>query len=110
MTEIDSKHEPPASDEVLAYLCGDLSAEQEASFRSRMIDYPDLLRTLVAPFPEPAQSLDDDYLDGAEFARCWRDFQRRVDHRAKVVSFWPTVAAVAAVVAIVFISMYWNVR
>jgi hypothetical protein len=71
--------EPPTSDEMQAYIDGQLSAEEEADFRSRVIHYPELVRTLVAQFPEPAAPGDDDYLSDAEFSRQWDDFHERVD-------------------------------
>jgi hypothetical protein len=71
--------EPPTSDEMLAYINGELSAEEEADFRSRVIHYPELVRTLAARFPEPAAPGDDDYLSDAEFSRHRDDFHQRVD-------------------------------
>ena len=72
--------EPPTSDEMLAYITGELSAEEEADFRSRVIHYPELMRTLVAQFPEPAAPGDDDYLSDAEFSRHWGDVHEPDDH------------------------------
>src|ERR1041385_9265501 len=108
--KLDFTHEPPTADEMLAYLRGGLSAEEEANFRSRVIDYPELVRTLVADFPEPAQPQDADYLSDEEFARRWDDFQKRIDSSGTAVPFWRMVAAVAATVAVVFATMHWKVR
>jgi hypothetical protein len=74
-----SGEEPPTSDEMLAYINGELSADEEADFRSRVIHYPELVRTLVAQFPEPAAPGDDDYLSDAEFSRHWDEFYMWVD-------------------------------
>src|SRR5229473_3644267 len=38
--------EPPASEEVFAYMRGELSPEDEARLRERLVNYPDLVRTL----------------------------------------------------------------
>jgi len=107
--KFDVKSEPPTAHEMLEYLRGDLSAEEEASFRTRVIDYPELLRTLVADFPEPAQPDDPDYLSDEEFARRWTVVRKR-DWSHTVVPFWRTVAAVAAAVAVIFATMYWKTR
>lgn len=102
------KHEPPTSDEMLAYMRGELSADDEARFRDRLIPYPELVRTLTASFPaEGAEPGDDDYLSEEEYARHWAALQRRM-RRDAVVPFWPAVAAIAATLALVFGALYWR--
>jgi len=100
--------EPPTSDEMLAYLRGELSADEEAHFRDRLIPYPELVRTLTAPFPaEGAEPGDEDYLSNEELARHWAAMQKRMP-RGAVVQFWPSVAAIAATLALVFGALYWR--
>lgn len=102
------KHEPPTSDEMLAYMNGQLSAEEEEHFRDRLIPFPELVRTLAAPFPaEGAERGDVDYLSDAEFTRHWAAMQKRMP-RGNVVQFWPSVAAIAATLALVFGALYWQ--
>lgn len=103
-----TKHEPPTADEMLTYLQGGLTAEEEASFRSRVVWYPELVRALVAPFPEAANPGDSDYLSDDEFARRTADFFQRTDSVRKFVPFWRTVAAIAAAVAALFGAMLWR--
>ena len=98
--------EPPTSDEMLAYLRGELSADEAERFRDRLIPYPELVRTLAAPFPaDGAEPGDDDYLSDEEFARHWAAMQKRAP-RGAVVKFWPSVAAIAATVALCFGGLY----
>src|ERR1051325_10204358 len=42
--------DPPTAEEVLAYMSGELSAEEEERIRERLVCYPELVRTLTAPF------------------------------------------------------------
>src|SRR3954447_15685824 len=69
--------EPPTAEEVLAYTRGELTPEEEARIRERLIAYPDLVRTLTTPFPEPAEPGHPDYLSDHEFARHWKALQKR---------------------------------
>jgi hypothetical protein len=102
------KHEPPTSDEMLAYMRGELSVDEEARFRDRLIPYPELVRTLTAPFPtEGAEPGDEDYLSDRELTRHWAAMQTRMP-RGAVVQFWPSVAAIAATLALVFGALYWQ--
>jgi hypothetical protein len=100
--------EPPTSDEMLAYLRHELSAEDEARFRDRLIEYPELVRTLAAEFPsEGAELGDDDYMSDEEFARHRAALQKRMSGGA-VVHFWPAAAAVAATIALVLGGLFWR--
>lgn len=44
--------EPPTAEEMLAYMRGELSGEDEERMRERLACYPELSRSLAAPFPE----------------------------------------------------------
>jgi hypothetical protein len=100
--------EPPTADEVFAYMNGDLSPEEETRVRERLVCYPELARTLTAPFPtEGASPGDDDYLNDAELATHWAALQRR-RNRARVVPFWPVFGSIAAALAIVFAGLFWR--
>ncbi|HEY0372206.1 MAG TPA: hypothetical protein VGD79_09410 [Thermoanaerobaculia bacterium] len=101
--------EPPTTEEILAYSRGKLSAEAEEQMRERLMDYPDILRALAVPFPnEPAQPGDPDYVSDEEWPQHWAALQKRMD-RGRVVEFrrhaW---TALAAIVAIVFVGLYWQ--
>ena len=73
MTEEErAKNQPPTSEEMLAYTRGELSEDDAEAFRERVMAYPELVRMLAEPFPEPAQPGDADYLSEHEFARLWR--------------------------------------
>jgi len=103
-----SMPEPPTPDEMLAYVRGELSADDEARFRERLLPYPELVRTLTAPFPtEGAEPGDEDYLSDEDFARHWAAMQKRMP-RPAVVYLWPSVAAIAASLALVLGVLYWQ--
>ncbi len=102
------EHEPPTSDEMLAYLRGGMSPSEQESFRERLLPYPELIRTLTAEFPaEGARVGDEDYLSDAQFARQWKP---NLAPAGRLVEFWPAVAALAAALALVFGSFYWKAR
>jgi len=100
-------HEPPTSDEMLAYQRGEMSDEERARFRDRLIEYPELVRTLLAPFPEAAEPGDDDYMSDAEFDRHFAAMQKRMP-RGALVHFWPAMTAIAATLALVFGALLWQ--
>ena len=94
--------EPPTSEEMMKYTRGELSPEDAATVRERLVAYPDLVRTLTAPFPqEGAEPGDSDYLSDQEFAAHWASLQQRM-HRSRVSQFWPVISAIAAALAITF--------
>jgi hypothetical protein len=93
--------DPPTAEEMLAYTRGELSSEEEARVRERLLGYPDLVRTLTEPFPEPAQPGDPDFLSDIEFARRFREGSGRVD-------LWRYATAIAASVAVVFGLLLWQ--
>ena len=102
--------EPPAAEEVLAYMRSELSAEEAARVRERLVCHPDLVRTLTGSFPtEGAQPGDADYMSDREFASHWALLERRLK-RGRVVEFWPVLGAIAATLAVVFAGLYWQAR
>jgi hypothetical protein len=103
---------PPAAGEVLAFTRGELSPDAEAIMRDRLIAYPDLLRTLTAPFPEPAQPGDPDYLSDHELGRHWAALQKRRGRPegGNLLPFWRAFGAIAAMLAVVFGVLLWRAR
>ncbi len=102
--------EPPTSEEMLAYARGELSAEEEARVRERLVAYPELVRTLTAPFPSVgAEPGDPDYMPDGELAAHWASLQKRMS-RGRVVQFWPALSAIAATLALVFGALLWQAR
>jgi hypothetical protein len=100
--------EPPTAEEVLAYTRGELAPEEEARIRERLIAYPELVRTLTTPFPEPAEPDHPDYLSDHEFARHWKALQKRRGRSDGGLQFWRAFGAVAAAVAVVFGGLLWR--
>ena len=102
--------EPPAAEEALAYMRGELSEEEAVRVRERLVCRPDLVRTLTGAFPaEGAQPGDADYMSDREFASHWTALERRMK-RGRVVEFWPVFGAIAAALAIVFAGLFWQAR
>ncbi len=105
--------EPPAAEEVLAYMRGELPAHEAARVCERLVAYPELVRTLTAEFPaEGAEPGDPDYMPDDEFAKHWASLQRRMPRKepGRVLQFWPAISAIAAALAIVFGALYWQAR
>jgi hypothetical protein len=102
--------EPPAAEEVLAYSRGELTPDAEARIRERLIAYPELVRTLTAPFPEGAEPDHPDYLSDHEFARHWKVLQKRRQQRVGGLQFWRAFGAIAATVAVVFGALLWRAQ
>jgi hypothetical protein len=110
--------EPPTADEVLAYTRGELSPEEEASVRERLLCHPDLMRTLAAPFPaEGAKRGDPDYLTDAEYEFHWAALRRKARKSAPtvaasapgpVIHIWRFAAAIAAAIAVVLGASLWQ--
>jgi hypothetical protein len=105
--------EPPTAEEILAYTRGELTPEEEARVRERLVCYPDLVRTLTAPFPiEGAEPGDPDFLPDEELARHWEAMRKRVHHRGRdehrVLRFWRVSAALAAAMALLFGVLLWQ--
>ncbi len=113
--------EPPTVDELLAYERGELSQEDAERVQQLLVAYPELARAYATPFPtDDAQPSDSDYLAGDVIDRQWNAF--RAENRsgatnlaggssnARLLQFWPSVAAIAAAVAIVFGAMLWRTR
>src|SRR4051794_22595474 len=100
--------EPPTAEEVLAYTRGELAPEEEACIRERLIAYPELVRTLTTPFPEPAEPGHPDYLSDHEFARYWKALQKRRQRSNRGLQFWRAFGAIAAALAVVFGGLLWR--
>jgi len=100
--------EPPTAEKALAYLKGELAPDEEARIREQLIAYPDLLRTLTAPFPEPADPDHPDYLSDHEFARHWKALQKRRHHSEDGRQFWRAFGAIAAALAVVLGGLLWR--
>lgn len=102
--------EPPIAEEALAYSRGELSPDAEARVRERLIVYPELVRTLTAPFPEAAEPDHPDYLSDHEFARHWKSLQKRRQQPVRGLQFWRAFGAIAATVAVVFGGLLWRAQ
>jgi hypothetical protein len=125
--------DPPTVDELLAYERGALSQENAERVQQLLVAYPELARAYATPFPsDDAQLGDADYLTADVIDRQWNAFRAgnrsasanvagpasnaaggstpRVPQNARVLQFWPTVAAIAAAIAIVFGAMLWQTR
>ncbi|MEA2237599.1 MAG: hypothetical protein QOC81_2323 [Thermoanaerobaculia bacterium] len=111
--------EPPSVDELLAYERGELSNENAERVQQLLVAYPELARAYATPFPsDDAETGDPDYLAGDVIGRQWDAFRaanRSVAAnvaggaaKGRVLQFWPSVAAIAASVAIVFGAMLWQ--
>src|SRR5258706_7939148 len=67
--------EPPTAEEVLAYVQGELSGDEEARVHERLLAHPDMLRAAIAPFPsDDARPGHADYLPDDQVAKQWRGF------------------------------------
>lgn len=113
MADERRKVEPPSNEELLAYSRGELSAEEEARVRERLIAYPELVRALAEPFPrEGAEPGDPDYLSDEQFEADWAAMQRKMRGRSteggRIVQFWRAVSAIAAVVAVILGLGWWR--
>jgi hypothetical protein len=97
--------EPPTAEEVLAYTRGELSPQEEDRVRALLVAYPELAKTLTAPFP----SDDDDSLSSDEVSKRWKSFQSRIHNGGgKVLQFWRVSTALAAALALVFGGLLWR--
>jgi hypothetical protein len=102
--------EPPTAEEVLAYTRGELTPDEEARIRERLIAYPELVRTLTTPFPEAAEPDHPDYLSDHEFARHWKALQKRRQQPNGGLRFWRAFGAIAATLAVVFGALLWRAQ
>lgn len=104
--------EPPTAAEVLAYTRGELSGEDEARVRERLVCYPHLVRTLTTPFPEDdVQPGHPEFLSEHELARHWTALQKRIHSPSTgpgVLTFWRAAAAVAATLALLLGGLLWD--
>jgi len=113
--------EPPSVDELLAYERGELSNEDAERVQQLLVAYPELARAYATPFPsDDAQPGESDYLASDVIDRQWNALRAGNPSDAKkvasdgstgrVLQFWPSVAAIAAAIAIVFGAMLWRTR
>jgi hypothetical protein len=113
--------EPPTVDELLAYERGQLSKENAERVQQLLVAYPELARAYATAFPsDDAQPGDSDYLAGDVIDRQWNAFRAgnpsdaatvaSGGSKARVLQFWPSIAAFAAAVTIVFGAMLWRTR
>ena len=108
--------DPPSPEELLAYTRGELSEDEEARIRERLVCYPELVRALTEPFPtEGAEPGDADYMSDAEFAQHWASLQKRLRRKRpveenRVLQFWQWIGAIAAATSILLGGMLWRVR
>ncbi|HEV7486968.1 MAG TPA: hypothetical protein VGQ65_14915 [Thermoanaerobaculia bacterium] len=106
----EDRGEPPTAEEALAYMRGELTPDEEARVRQRLLAYPELVRTLTAPFPEPAESDHPDHLSEHEFARHWSALQKRRRQPQRGLRFWRAFGSVAAALAVVFGALLWRAQ
>lgn len=95
--------DPPTVEQLLAYERGELSKDEADHVQKLLVAYPELARAYATPFPDDDASLPDDVID-----RQWQAFQRRGVPNGRVLQFWPSVAAIAATLAIAFAAMLWQ--
>jgi len=101
--------DPPTAEEMLAYSRGELSAEEEARVRERLVSHPDLVRTMTEPFPsEGAEPGDPDFMSDEEFATHWASLRNPIPRRGRVLHFWHYSTAIAATLAIVLTTLLWQ--
>ncbi|HEX7152508.1 MAG TPA: hypothetical protein VF618_13555 [Thermoanaerobaculia bacterium] len=105
----------PSDEELLAYSNGELPPDRAARVREALAHYPDLAQALAQPFPEEVKPDDPDYLPPDELARQWERLRRDVHAGArppegKVLQFWRTTTALAAMLALVFGGLLWRAR
>jgi len=105
--------DPPTAEEVLAFTRGELGPEENARIREKLVAYPELVRTMTAEFPtEGAAPGDSDYLSDDEFAKHWASLKKRMPDAggARVLQFWPAFGSIAAALAVVFGTLFWQAR
>ena len=95
--------EPPTVDELLAYERGELSNADAERVQQLLIAYPELARAYATPFPSDDAELPDGVVD-----RQWKAFRDGRGGGASVLQFWRGVAAIAAMLAVVFGAMLWQ--
>jgi hypothetical protein len=104
--------DPPTAEEIEAYTQGKLSPAEEERVRDLLACYPELARTLVAPFPDDEpQPGDPDYATDAQLAQRWEALQQRMGQesavpRERVVQFPRIVTTLAAALALVFAGLW----
>lgn len=73
------RHEPPDTDELLAWSRGELSEEEAARIRESLLYHPELARALEEPFPSPdAMAESPEALTNDELDEDWGRLQRHL--------------------------------
>jgi hypothetical protein len=110
------REEPPTVDEMLAYVQGELSSEEEKQVGQRLAVYPALIRALTIPFPaEDAAPGEPGYISSAALDQRWLSMQTRIQGDepvsavlppppARVLQFWHRSAAALAAVLVLAVS------
>ena len=105
--------ELPTAEEMLAYVRGEFSEQEEERIRDFLVAYPELAQAYAAPFPESEEAVSDDDLRAG-----WSALQRRLGRnrgsndpraaaqRGRVVFRHYVPTAVAAALAVVFFALY----
>lgn len=105
---------PPTAEEMLAYMRGELSPEQEERMRELLVCYPELARGLSEPFPaEDAAPGEPGYVSDETMARRWTSLQSRIRHRrgrGRTLGFSHVATAIAATVLLLFGAGLWRAQ
>lgn len=102
---------PPTAEEVLAYVNGELSGEEEERVREALVDHPDMARAAVIDFPtDEAKPGDDGYLSEHELARRWVALRKQMhaDNASSSLRAWRVSTALAAAVALALGILLWQ--
>lgn len=97
--------DPPTAEELRAYSCGELNAEQEERIRDLLVAYPELARMYAEPFPDESEpGVSEGAIDAG-----LEDVKRRlgiapIRPRARMRHYIPTT--IAAALALVFFGLY----
>jgi hypothetical protein len=105
---------PPTAEEMLSYMRGELSPEQEERMRELLVCYPELTRGLTEPFPkEDAGPGEPGYVSDETMARRWTSLQSRIRHRrgrGRRLGFSHVATAMAATVLLLFGAGLWRAQ
>jgi hypothetical protein len=107
--------EPPTAEELFAYARGTMSAKDEERIQAFLVAYPELAAAMSEPFPDgEAAPGEPGYVSDEEIERRLDAFHARVAPRpeplrgGRVVTFWKSLAAAAAVLAAASSGLFWQ--